>query len=214
MIKDRIRNAFHEAGHAVAAYAVHRPIELVSIRPGETFSGIATFGRARLNLDPLRFGAPAFLQPCEIRRRIESHIVVDLAGTLAADMAVRLTGYVPTEPDVVAAETAMKRLSEVQRERLHVLERDPEPTVTDEEQAYHFAAVVDQSTVAYLSWLREATKLLLQEPWNMRALERLADELLRQEVVTGRQARSIIRQAIQEKRFEPPILLAAESKEE
>ncbi|MCC6511691.1 MAG: M50 family metallopeptidase [Pirellulaceae bacterium] len=43
-----IATAFHEAGHAVAALALGRPIQRVTIVPGKTHAGVASLGQCQI----------------------------------------------------------------------------------------------------------------------------------------------------------------------
>ncbi len=45
---DLVATAFHEAGHAVAALAVGRIVERVTIVPGKTFAGLHTLGKCQI----------------------------------------------------------------------------------------------------------------------------------------------------------------------
>lgn len=43
-----VATAYHEAGHAVVALALGRPIERISIVPGKTHAGLASLGRCHI----------------------------------------------------------------------------------------------------------------------------------------------------------------------
>ena len=71
---ERIATAYHEAGHAVAALALDRPVTRVSILPRRDFLGICAFGKA-------------VFRPSE--DWLEREVLISLAG-MAAE--ARLTG--------------------------------------------------------------------------------------------------------------------------
>jgi hypothetical protein len=104
--------AYHEAGHAVAAWAFSVPITVVSIRPGAAYRGIALldtgpYAAATADWEPW---IPALFQPSETRAAIERAIVVSLVGSNPGVRALP-SHWVPigTPDDVISAKHAAMR---------------------------------------------------------------------------------------------------------
>ena len=201
----RLRAAYHESGHATMAYFLGRPITLVSIRPTEHYSGVTRHGVITIpEADRAKLGLPVILLPTRFRRSIETSICIFLAGDVAEELAepVVTAGYVPEperehESDAERTLRAVEELTARERERLDELEGRTEPMGSDEKNAWHDAWAVDgEAPGRYLEWLRAVTRSIASQPRFVGAVEALAAELLRREVVGGRRARQIIKQAV------------------
>lgn len=196
----RLRTSFHEAGHAVAAVLLGRPLGLVTIRPGAAYSGLCQWTSARVtdaDLDKIDRG-PVPMMPARLRRVIETSVIVSLCGPLAAELAGPYNGTVPPDEahDLDEAERLARGvadLSRPDRDRLAGLEADPEPLDPDEERAWRRASALDvDAPVHYLGWLRALARSLTCSPPFVRGAEALAPVLRERGVTGGRRARAII----------------------
>ena len=181
MTDDRRRTAIHEAAHCALMTRWSFPITAVSIRPGESHRGVTIMtvdpaDRIRYPLDgthPLDGPATASRQWAERR------ICVLLAGSIAADLLVPVSGFVapPREYPVELAPPAAAKLAEA--------EADPESEApSDDEIAFEFAfRLVGQTANAYLAWLRLETHRLVAE--EAPAIYAVAEALLRGDVLDG-----------------------------
>jgi ATP-dependent Zn protease len=74
---ERERTAAHEAGHAAVAYILGRSTDVISIRPGEHWSGVTIHKRGRRpRTDTARTFQDVLLWPADWRRFFEH----DLGG--------------------------------------------------------------------------------------------------------------------------------------
>ncbi|MCP9496814.1 MAG: hypothetical protein MSG64_20445 [Pyrinomonadaceae bacterium MAG19_C2-C3] len=84
MTKKRIslleRVVYHEAGHAVAAYALRLPVHHATIIPNEEWK---TLGYVRYKKSPTSFEPDVDVSSPHTRRRIESRVTVGMAGEAA-----------------------------------------------------------------------------------------------------------------------------------
>jgi hypothetical protein len=194
--EDRERTAFHEAGHGVVAHALGRRIELLSIRPGAHYAGIAPYVAPRLPSNG-KLHRPAILQDASFRRSVETRACVALAGNLAEEFAG------PTRhrrwSDERTARKAVSKLAELSQresESLERLERAEEPFPTDDQVAKDMSWILSgEQGLAHLIYLREVTRTILHS--HRRAVVSLAEALLSKEVVSGRGAREILTAALE-----------------
>ena len=196
--------AFHEASHCVMSFALNLPVDVISIRPGEGYSGVM-IGRPR--------GLPANAEnsighaiprlPASLRRHVESRVMVLLAGRLGG-LLVGTEGFVGDDEDAVAAldeiHEGVRRSSLSAREQglLDAAERDLNPMQSDQERALNLAGLVamdDTQARLYLAWLRNVTASYVFTWAFRREVELIVPELLEHEVISGRKARSLIRGA-------------------
>jgi nucleoside-diphosphate-sugar epimerase len=153
--------AYHEAGHAVVAFALRRAVVGVSIVPDGDSNGRLVNRKL-----PDTFSHDVN-NDGRTRWFVEREIMVFLAGGLALE---KLQGH---------------------RRALH----DGE----DRRRAINPAGYVcsdEEEIGAYLAWLGARTKLLLNQPWNWRAVADLARALLEHRELSGRVARRIYQAAI------------------
>lgn len=165
MASDR-RVAYHEAGHAVACYLLHKPFHYVTIQ-GEDLEG--TLGHV------MPWDAPASIRPditmtARIRDWIERDVMVSFAGQVADEMA----GYSPLDPNYYG-------------------QRGDNASVIDRAS---YVAQGDEQLEHYLAWLLARTKDMLALPWHWAAVEAVADALQERRRLSGREARRITREAI------------------
>jgi len=161
------QTAYHEAGHAVAGYELHVPFRYVTIIPDEEESSA---GHIRYSdLRPDFDSARDEMTEFQLRRIIEPRIICVLAGEAAES---RLTG------------------------RRHLL------TATgDYRSAVDLAMAVTggnpDEAGAYCTWLYHRALGLVRQPFWWSAIEALADALLAQKRIGNREARRIIKGAMQ-----------------
>lgn len=189
MKDDPTRLAIHEAAHAVVAIALGRGLSgPVSIRPGKHFSGIAFVDAPTLTAVPL-LGAPVILLDPDLRKMVETEIVIHLAGPEAERFLFEKprSSRRPVLPDEQAAERLARVLvlSPSESARLREAEDSDEPRRSDEDWAHELAwALAGSNEVAhYLAWLREVTRHLLLSPSVARSVLAVADELAKHEVL-------------------------------
>lgn len=191
----RRRTAIHEAAHAVASVVLGVPVDYVSVRPGQTFSGI-TYGVQRTlsdldGFDPFR---AVTQQPAALRADIERKVMM----TLAADIAVRnlgpgpMSGYdEPKEAEAIAYQT-LARFGPRLAELIVAQETSEEPSEYDETKArdlvYGFAG--PDAAVAYLEWIRADAGELVRR--YQAAILRVADALERRAVLRGKHVAALV----------------------
>src|SRR3954469_18994985 len=142
--------AYHEAGHAVVALALDRPVHRVSVLPNRDRSGQCEFGKG-------------VFRPSE--DWLEREILIALAGVAAE---ARRTGtYAWDEAD-----------RDLRYARRLLLQRASERSLERHER--RMLAKVEH---------------LLADEGHWRAVERIAAELLKQGVISGRAARHLFEQA-------------------
>ena len=196
----RRRTAFHEAGHATAAYVLGGPVDLVSIRPGKEHGGIAWCeGPDWDTASELLPHLPVTMQPRDLRDNAERKILVSLAGDAAGRMVPRSPDEKPLDlipPDVSAAEhyaAELEHLSPRHRELL-VNAGDERDAPDDRERAEKLARALDgDAPRLYVEWLAAVAARLVQDCRPM--IEALADELLRRTEVPGDEAVALMEQA-------------------
>jgi hypothetical protein len=193
----RRRTAHHEAGHLLGAALFLWKVEAVSIRPGESFNGICHYGDLtdlHVETPPTFALVPSLDLPEDFRKSLERRIVVSLMGQLAAQYAVPMTGFIPAPAEDFAesAAKALARLSPRHAELVVAAERR-EPIPDDEENAWAVSsALVGDAEAAHLQWLRVVADQLVRE-W-MAEIEALAEALLVSPVLSGDEAKRIIRE--------------------
>lgn len=201
--EERRRVAAHESGHVVMAFELRVPLGLVSIRPGAHFLGVAFHGATRLRKgDGLKLTSPV-LQPASLRRRVETSVMVALAGDIAERYyGPRWSGFVPTKTDdAMEAERLASILSEMpptdqEAARLGKYERG-EPIHSDETKARELSDVLSFTGTGplFLGWLRAETEHLLSRPYVGRMVDALSEALLDREVVGAKASRTILKEA-------------------
>jgi hypothetical protein len=154
-------SAFHEAGHAVVAFALRRAVKVMSVvSDGESNGRLVN----RRLPDTFR---PDVNNDGRTRWFVEREIMVILAGGVA--------------------------LEKFQGHRRALDDGEDRRYATD--LASYVYGDLEESC-AYVAWLRARTKLLLNQPWNWRAVANLARALLEHKELSGRGARRIYQAAI------------------
>lgn len=206
--EQRTRTAIHEASHAAMAFELGRPIEVVSIRPGKHYGGVAPY-RPALYRGDRKFGLPAILQPAASRRAIETQICVSLAGQIGEDLLWPHGRWGMSE-DERQAETAVRefaRLSKRETALLTALEERDEPLTSDEANASELAEAMSEAEAGdHLAYLRAVTKSIISSPGFLRLVDALVPVLLDQTAVSGRAVREIFRSVDMKRR---PLAVAA-----
>jgi hypothetical protein len=198
------RTAAHESGHAAVAWMLRRSLEVVSIRPGEHWRGIAIFRGGRSpQADLGKTLADVVLWPCEWRRRFETDLCITLAGTFAEALRPS-SGYALDDDDAraeeIVSELVPARGDLSDREAL-VLTTADRPGPTDEEHAgwlvrsllNEFEVSLEAEKAAYLRWMELHTARAVFSPRGRRLIEGLIPHLLDREVLSGRAVRQIFR---------------------
>jgi hypothetical protein len=90
------RTAYHEAGHAVAAYALRRAFRSVTIVPGEDFLG-------KIWLTKLSTFHPEYDNSSKTNRRVEEGIIINYAGFVAEGIFTGRNDYRGAHHDLVCA---------------------------------------------------------------------------------------------------------------
>jgi len=161
------QTAYHEAGHAVAGYELHVPFRYVTIIPNEEQGSAGHILYSSLRPD---FDSARYeMTEFQLRRIIEPRIICALAGEAAQS---GLTG------------------------RRHLL-----TATKDYHDAIDFALVATggnpDEAGAYCTWLYYRAVGVVRNPLVWAAIEALAGALLEQKTVSSREARRIIKSAIQ-----------------
>jgi hypothetical protein len=153
--------AYHEAGHAVVAFALRRAVKDVSIVPDDDSNG-----RLVNHKLPDTF-CPDVNNDGRTRSFVEREIMIFLAGGVALEKFQGHRGALGDGEDLRYA--------------------------TD--LASYVCGNLEESC-AYVAWLRARTKLLLNQPWNWRAVVDLVRALLEHKELSGRAARQIFQAVI------------------
>ena len=159
-VPERTRTAYHESGHALLAHLERIGFRHVTIRPGED-----SLGHVLLRPFSEKF-RPDLDVNTDVRRRIESRVMLDFAGRCAEQLLVRgrvRTGFTADFSSAV-----------------------------DLASHIHFDEKLLSSYLDYL-WVR--TETTLTEPPNWKAVESLAVLLLQKETVGYREAKRVLEQA-------------------
>ena len=165
MASDR-RVAYHEAGHAVACYLLHKPFHYVTIR-GEDLEG--TMGHV-MAWDAPEGYRPDINEDARTRARVERDVMVLLAGQVADELA----GYSPRDPDYYG----------------------PEGDNSAAVSMASYITGSDEQLEHYLAWLLARTKDKLALPWHWAAVVAVADALQERRRLSAREARRITHDAM------------------
>jgi len=153
------KTAYHEAGHAVIAWLLHRPFVHVSIIPDDV-----NLGHLRKTPKPASLH-PEYERNARTEGWLRGEIMVDLAGPLAEKLTTGRGNW------RIGADG-------------------------DFHHAFDMACYLtcgEAETTAFVRWLWERTKLLLEMNWPI--MEALAKELLQRRVIGAKQARALMREA-------------------
>ena len=197
--RERIRVAYHEAGHALAAWRLGREVLAVSIDPqGEhygqvTHSAVATDSSTVVDwLIPIQG---------ELRDVVETDIIISLAGHLAEGFVGPQSGYGlrPDDEWAEKAATVLATRSARHRELIVRVERQGEALpdevlVSPDEMSASSGsfALAGQEAMYHLAWLRAVTQRLVSESGPR--IKRLAEALLAEpsRAMSGQRATAII----------------------
>ena len=163
--------AYHEAGHAAAAYVLGGTVGAVSIKPEPGRLGYAD---ARANRDT------------EFGERLRDRLIIYLAGE---ESEVKWGGLPAS-----AKQTARSDLQSVHDAKNDAGRLATPCQVGDGIGSDTGGSVVwrDETRRAYVAWLRSLTRDLLAAGCVWRAVCALAEELLRRETLTGEEATAVI----------------------
>jgi len=193
-MNERVRTAWHEAGHAVADLAFGHDLLVVSIRPTERYAGVC---RAQVDLGAHRLAMTTVVpdQDAGLRATVERQIIAALAGA-AAEWMTPMDGKparYSTPPCEAQAEALVMRLPPRERELLRELETSRSPGMSDDARSLEIASAFTGSdqAIAYWNWLRAATRDFVEG--RRLHIERVADALLERSVLTGEEVAAICR---------------------
>lgn len=193
----RRATSYHEAAHGLAGRVLGLPVDHISIRIGEHFSGIANIGWGP---QPEWNGLTgALLMNWGWRNYIERQIVVDLAGHFGS-MASRYPYDEFKDTDDTWARRAAAVLEEVSpRTRELILAEEASPETDDDETsarklAEKWSTLLDplpSHLFHYIEWLRGEAHDLIVDHFDQ--LVAIADQLYKRFVLTGPQIDEIRR---------------------
>jgi hypothetical protein len=188
------RTCIHEAGHAVASVVVGEGVEFVSVRPTETFRGMNVSAPPALDLAGFDGFRSVSFEPPALRAGVERHVIMLLAGDLAAWLLgpTPADDYHAASADEALARQALEKLGPRLSELLATIEADTEPQFGDEHNARVNCDAFAGPTVGalYLEFLRASARELVIR--YARAIVRVADALERLHVLTGEQVAALV----------------------
>ena len=177
---ERESTAYHEAGHAVAGFALKRAFTKVSIVPDDT-----TVGHCAFMPRPLKKPPEYRTVDSKFRNIMERRAMTYLAGGEAEQLFYRigkLTGRVQKHLDVgnhIAWGLGIDNSHAVEALGWLTKNRD------------------DNELSAYLVWLGHRVRVILQDNWA--AVEVLADKLLEVDTILRRECIALIRSALDDR---------------
>ncbi len=208
---ERQRVAFHEAGHQFAAYELGVALGPSSIAcAAEHTNGWASHNGPWAPRDELgHIGKPAVLLPARLRRAVEARIIILLAGRTAEALRPdrEPAGYGPavTEDEREAGRLAagLEALGPAERARHDAIERRYAAMTSEEAaasgdwaRATSLAVGLSGSVAdAHMHYLAALTFDLLFNPRAARMVTVVAEALLRDEVLSARKTRALLREA-------------------
>lgn len=196
--EDRRRTAMHEACHGVVALVLGLKVDLLSIRPGEGYSGVTLYGGIDLPRRDLTVYYAAPSQPPPTREAIEKDIIASLAGPASEYMLPPLSGRFPPDHDeerIAAALRSLQRLEPALACRLTAAEATPanpgEPDNVKVQRAAWLLNGFEQTLAsAHLYYLRAIADELVGR--HRHAINAVAAALLKKTVLTGAAVAKIV----------------------
>lgn len=203
----RLKVAYHEAGHAVAAQLLRgRIVGPVSIRPTKRWSGVAYVRAPRFSprdVETVDLAFPIATYPVGLRRALELDAIICLAGPAAEALRPDqspVRGYRP-EPasrldDRLAAGAVAALTSGEARMLARGNEDETDPRPHDEQRALDatLALVGYERAGALLEFLRVETKVFVCSYSFQRRLHPLAAALVERTDLSARFVRGLLRQ--------------------
>ena len=195
--------AYHEAGHAIAAHLNGRSIRRVSIVETDDAAGhVMRHSRGKKWLDALE---EADHESCygrfidsRTRRAVEIEIMVSLAGGLTEMEALGLDKDDVSPGMELILYTALQRAALAAR-----MDEVPEDLVHLAGDYVHVSILAEKvsdsldEANAYIIWLEQRTRSLVRHPWFMPAAHALAQALAERKTLSGPEVRTIIDTAIE-----------------
>lgn len=188
---ERRRTAWHEAGHAVVAYALGGAEAInaaVTIDPGMTWNGLACVGAGRIaagepSPEDVDVTDSPLAWPQRERRLVESELAIYLAGEIAEELREREPDAEPGEPEPapppLPAETqpSWERLPTSERESLEeaAVEEIKSDRESTRELAFVFVGNDPERVGALLRYIAVETSVLLRR--RGRQLDAVAEAL-------------------------------------
>ncbi len=202
-VTDELRaTAVHEAGHVAASYFLHVPFKHVTIIESEDAAGHVLhepMSDAMLErIEAASYSGLGGFVDATTRRWVEQRVIVALAGGLAQQQAM---SHNPTEvgsglvklTDEAAAALAAKHGGEPEAWVAMIGGGDMEYALSLVEQLS--GGNYDEAG-EYLGWLTERTRTMLANPDVWLAVEAVADALVERRTLSAREARRVIRTAL------------------
>lgn len=163
--RDRL-TAYHEAGHAVVAYFLHRRVTGVTIIRDKDTMGLCRLGK--IPDIPLDWDSSH-----RVRMQLERDAMIDLAGNIAEYIFRGKSG-----------KRRYRKSSKPNTDILHTID------------CLLYLSGDGEETGWYVNWLWHRTRLMLQLPCNWAPVQAVATELLEHRRIGEKHLREIIRQAI------------------
>jgi hypothetical protein len=195
--EDLVRAAHHEVAHAVMALALRVPVDVISVRPTEHFHGIMISAK-RTVPSQTSIGLSLPRLPADLRRYVESRVLVMLAGGLGAQLAG--ANFDDHEAEARAALAILHEPPVLTPREWAVLaaeENSTDPNAGDESNAREGARLLassDEQASLYLGLLRSVCRDYVFHPAFAREVELLVPHLLKHSAISGRRAREIIKE--------------------
>ncbi len=188
---DRRPLAFHEAGHAVVAWALGVPNKVVSIRPGLGHAGVTSHDPVGPRTD---FDLRPWWESPDTARSVGRHVAICLAGAAAEALFVQYETAVPIpDPSSIQGDRdAVDRLAPDARTRLLATEAEAGPR-TDLDSAWIVAeglAGSQEEVCAFMALMWASTYRLVNE--NADRIAALARALLVTSSLDGQSVDRII----------------------
>ena len=166
--KRLIKTAYHEAGHAVAAFFLRLPFRHITIEPEGESLGHVLCDNALGKKTDLHINDALYEMNARVERRIEASVICDFAG-LAAE--AKYAGRHDWRGAASDFHNSVKYASYV-------------------------CGCVQEETEAYLKLQRIRAKNMMNVGFQWAAVEALAEALLERRTIGCRTARKIIRKAL------------------
>jgi hypothetical protein len=206
-VSDREATAYHEAGHAVAAVWLHRPITRVTIDSDAEWLGddaLAAVEHATPPLQPEQWDGYEGTFTERDRRRVEAHVMVLWAGTLVEEQH---TGEAnDAGAGLVTSEDSDFAVTSEGGDLRHIVDL-----------AYWSSGGDPEEAEAYIEWLRCRTLRLTARPDFRVMVNAVAAELLDKGGLSGRRVHAVAKEAVNrwaEEQFGPVRLGSADAPRE
>ena len=181
------RIAYHEAGHAVATYLARQRIYEVSIVPKPSEDSLGHVKGEHSTPPDADSSGPVSVYfdsigEAKVRHRIETDIMVTMAGPVAEALLTNRRPWVVRLDESGSSEGDTSSVSD---------------------RITYIAAYDERVIDAYLKWLWQRTRVMLNWGPHWAGVKAVAEALLKRRHISGRLARTIIRNAIRQAAHNP-----------